>query len=98
MHTSSSCSQKAAGPENFSPFQKYSGYVGIAAAGALGAVCANVAQAEEESEHGLHAPEYAWNHTGFFDAFDHAAIRRGHQVYQQVCTYQMSSPGLGGDE
>ena len=50
-----------------------------AAAGGLGFVLA-----EEESEHGLHAPEYPWSHNGWFSAYDHASIRRGHQVYQQV--------------
>ena len=39
----------------------------------------------DEAEHGLHAPEYSWPHEGLFDSYDHASIRRGHQVYQQVC-------------
>jgi ubiquinol-cytochrome c reductase cytochrome c1 subunit len=39
----------------------------------------------DEAEHGLHAPSYTWPHDGFFSAYDAAAIRRGHQVYQQVC-------------
>ena len=34
---------------------------------------------------GLHAPQYPWDHAGLFSAYDHAAIRRGHQVYSQVC-------------
>ena len=33
----------------------------------------------------LHPPAYDWDHKGIFNAFDHAAIRRGHQVYTQVC-------------
>eukprot|EP00055_Hartaetosiga_balthica_P007278 m.24748 g.24748 ORF g.24748 m.24748 type:complete len:297 (+) comp5694_c0_seq1:72-962(+) len=33
----------------------------------------------------LHPPSYPWSHNGMFDALDHASIRRGHQVYQQVC-------------
>jgi len=33
----------------------------------------------------LHAPSYKWDHHGPFSSFDHAAIRRGHQVYTQVC-------------
>ena len=40
---------------------------------------------EEESELGLHPPHYPWPHEGLFSAYDHAAIRRGHQVYSQVC-------------
>lgn len=33
----------------------------------------------------LHAAQYPWEHEGYFSAYDAAAIRRGHQVYQQVC-------------
>lgn len=33
----------------------------------------------------LHAPSYDWSHKGPMSSFDHAAIRRGHQVYQQIC-------------
>ena len=40
---------------------------------------------EEEAEHGLHPPQYPWSHNGYFSSYDHAAIRRGHQVYTQVC-------------
>ncbi|KAK9822954.1 hypothetical protein WJX74_008523 [Apatococcus lobatus] len=45
----------------------------------------SLAIAEEEADHGLHAPEFPWSHSGFFSAYDHASIRRGHQVYSQVC-------------
>ena len=55
---------------------------GAAVAGALGGV--GVILAEDEAEHGLHAPQYPWSHNGFFSAYDHASIRRGHQVYTQV--------------
>ena len=33
----------------------------------------------------MHAPGYEWYHTGLFSSFDHAALRRGFQVYRQVC-------------
>ncbi|EGD80800.1 cytochrome c1 [Salpingoeca rosetta] len=33
----------------------------------------------------LHPAAYPWSHNGMLDSFDHASIRRGHQVYQQVC-------------
>ena len=39
----------------------------------------------DEAEHGLHSAQYPWPHEGFFDSYDHQSIRRGHQVYQQVC-------------
>ena len=55
--------------------------LGVASAAGFGAY----ALAEEESEHGLHAPNYPWDHEGYFSSYDHQSIRRGHQVYQQVC-------------
>jgi ubiquinol-cytochrome c reductase cytochrome c1 subunit len=54
--------------------------IGAAAVGGVG-----FALMEEESELGLHPPSYPWPHNGWFSAYDHAAIRRGHQVYSQVC-------------
>merc|ERR1712079_940812 len=32
-----------------------------------------------------HAPHLPWSHSGNFDSLDHASIRRGYQVYKQVC-------------
>lgn len=40
------------------------------------------AMAEEES---VHPPHYPWNHAGKMDTFDAASIRRGYEVYRQVC-------------
>jgi len=31
-------------------------------------------------------PSYPWNHRFPWQSFDHASIRRGHQVYTQVCS------------
>jgi mono/diheme cytochrome c family protein len=33
----------------------------------------------------LHAPAYPWSFNGFFNSYDAASIRRGHQVYTQIC-------------
>lgn len=44
-----------------------------------------VAYASDEAEHGLECPSYPWPHQGILSSYDHASIRRGHQVYQQVC-------------
>jgi len=33
----------------------------------------------------LHAPSLNWSHSGMFDSLDHASVRRGYQVYKQVC-------------
>jgi cytochrome c1 len=54
-----------------------------AAAAAVGAGT-HIALAEDEAEHGLHAPKHPWSHEGPFSSYDHASIRRGYQVYQQV--------------
>ncbi|SCV03638.1 LAMI_0H09758g1_1 [Lachancea mirantina] len=43
------------------------------------------AEAMTAAEHGLHAPSFAWSHNGPFETFDHASIRRGYQVYREVC-------------
>ncbi|KAF8801301.1 hypothetical protein BYT27DRAFT_7174337 [Phlegmacium glaucopus] len=37
------------------------------------------------SDEGLHPPAYPWSHKGILDTFDHASIRRGYQVYREVC-------------
>lgn len=50
-------------------------------AGMFGASC--IATANEVGD-GMHSPEYPWPHEGIFDGYDHASIRRGHQVYTQV--------------
>jgi len=39
----------------------------------------------DEAEHGLASAQYPWPHNGVFSSYDHASIRRGHMVYQQVC-------------
>jgi len=42
-------------------------------------------RANSPAEVGLHPAEYNWSHKGLFDTFDHASIRRGYQVYREVC-------------
>ncbi|KAF2842698.1 cytochrome c1, mitochondrial precursor [Patellaria atrata CBS 101060] len=37
------------------------------------------------TEEGLHATKYPWVHTKWSKTFDHQALRRGFQVYQEVC-------------
>lgn len=37
------------------------------------------------SDAAIHPPEQPWSHKGFLEAFDAASLRRGHQVYTQVC-------------
>lgn len=33
----------------------------------------------------IHAPAFPWSHSGAMASYDTASIRRGHQVYAQVC-------------
>jgi ubiquinol-cytochrome c reductase cytochrome c1 subunit len=44
-----------------------------------------VAHASTPAEEGLHATAYPWVHEQWFKTFDHQALRRGFQVYQEVC-------------
>ena len=37
-------------------------------------------------DEGLHSPSPPWSHSGLFDTFDHSSIRRGYQVYREVCS------------
>lgn len=34
----------------------------------------------------LHPPKLPWSHNGHLSSLDHASIRRGYQVYKQVCS------------
>ncbi|OBZ90914.1 Cytochrome c1, heme protein, mitochondrial, partial [Choanephora cucurbitarum] len=38
------------------------------------------------ADEGLHPPTHPWPHSGPLSTFDHAAIRRGYQVYREVCS------------
>ncbi|KAI9597517.1 cytochrome c1 [Syncephalis fuscata] len=40
----------------------------------------------ETADTGMHAPHYPWSFNSPFKTFDHAAIRRGYQVYKEVCS------------
>jgi len=44
-----------------------------------------VAYAAAPAEEGLHATAYPWEHEKLTKTFDHAALRRGFQVYREVC-------------
>lgn len=58
----------------------------LGAAGAVGLGLLSSIALADEAEHGLHAPDFPWPHDGFFSSYDHRSIRRGFQVYQQVCS------------
>jgi len=52
--------------------------------GVGGAVAYQLDQ-EVKADLTLHAPALPWSHNGVFNSLDHASVRRGYQVYKQVC-------------
>ncbi|XP_045791073.1 cytochrome c1-2, heme protein, mitochondrial isoform X1 [Trifolium pratense] len=54
-------------------------------AGVSGLLSFATTASADEAEHGLAAPSYPWPHEGILSSYDHASVRRGHQVYTQVC-------------
>jgi len=60
----------------------------LAAAGmfsGLGAAVAYSLDKEVRADLTIHPPKLPWTHSGPLDSFDHSSIRRGYQVYKQVC-------------
>lgn len=62
------------------PLWQVVGGVSIGAAAVLSLPTASANDLE------LHPPHYPWDHKGYFDSFDHASVRRGYQVYKEVCS------------
>ncbi|CAG2116885.1 unnamed protein product, partial [Medioppia subpectinata] len=56
----------------------------VAGVGAIGLYYA-LDQSVKASDLELHPPAYPWSHNGFIKGFDHQSIRRGYEVYKQVC-------------
>ncbi|TKA77690.1 Cytochrome c1, heme protein, mitochondrial [Friedmanniomyces simplex] len=44
------------------------------------------AYAMTPQEEGLHPPKYPWEHEKLYKTFDHGTLRRGFQVYREVCS------------
>ncbi|KAF8932580.1 cytochrome c1 [Dissophora ornata] len=57
---------------------------GVATVGALAYLSMESVDANMAAD-GLHAPVYPWEHKKNLATFDHAAVRRGYQVYKEVC-------------
>ncbi|KAG0256618.1 cytochrome c1, partial [Linnemannia exigua] len=57
---------------------------GVATVSALAYMSMETVDANMAAD-GLHAPVYPWDHKKNLATFDHAAIRRGYQVYKEVC-------------
>jgi len=58
---------------------------GVLAAGSLG-IGYTLSQAVNAEDYNLHPPHFDWSHKGHLQSLDHASIRRGYQVYKQVCS------------
>jgi len=56
----------------------------LGVAGGVAGVVSRVPRAECSDDH-IPAPDYSWSHQGALSSFDYASIRRGFQVYRQVC-------------
>nr|XP_056710547.1 cytochrome c1, heme protein, mitochondrial [Euleptes europaea] len=59
--------------------------LGVLTAGGAGLALA-LHTAVNAGELELHPPNYPWSHSGMLSALDHSSIRRGYQVYKQVCS------------
>uniref|UniRef100_A0AAR2ITZ0 Cytochrome c1, heme protein, mitochondrial n=1 Tax=Pygocentrus nattereri TaxID=42514 RepID=A0AAR2ITZ0_PYGNA len=58
--------------------------LGVLTAGGAGLALV-LHQSVKASDLELHPPSYPWSHNGLLSSLDHASIRRGYQVYKQVC-------------
>nr|XP_016934657.1 cytochrome c1, heme protein, mitochondrial [Drosophila suzukii] len=65
--------------------KKLIGAVG-AITGGVGALLFALEQSVQASGGEVHAHAQGWNHKGLFDALDHQSVRRGYEVYKQVCS------------
>ncbi|PIK49667.1 putative cytochrome c1, heme protein, mitochondrial [Apostichopus japonicus] len=59
------------------------GAFGALTAGGAGVVTA--LHVSVNADENVHPPSLDWSHNGVFNALDHKSIRRGYQVYRQVC-------------
>uniref|UniRef100_A0A8C5D0D2 Cytochrome c1, heme protein, mitochondrial n=1 Tax=Gouania willdenowi TaxID=441366 RepID=A0A8C5D0D2_GOUWI len=59
--------------------------LGVVTAGGAG-LALMLHQSVKASDLELHPPNYPWSHAGPLSSLDHASIRRGYEVYKQVCS------------
>ena len=60
----------------------------LAGVGSIGAYLytQNTVSANSPAENGLHSPVYPWPQSGMLQTYDHQSLRRGYQVYREVCS------------
>ncbi|KAA8643658.1 ubiquinol--cytochrome-c reductase catalytic subunit CYT1 [Aspergillus tanneri] len=89
--TSSRASSSTAGAESASSPFHLTLTASVATAAAIGSAAwyyhlyGQEAFASTPAEEGLHPTAYPWEHAKWTKTFDHAALRRGFQVYREVC-------------
>lgn len=76
--------------QNFSTSRAWTKSQKLATAGGLvvggaGALLFALDQSVSASGTEVHPSEMPWSHKGVFNSLDHASIRRGYEVYKQVC-------------
>ncbi|XP_065360461.1 cytochrome c1, heme protein, mitochondrial [Calliphora vicina] len=54
--------------------------------GGVGALIYAMEQSVDASGTEVHPPSMPWSHNGLIAALDHASVRRGYEVYKQVCS------------
>ncbi|KAM7355180.1 cytochrome c1 [Cochliomyia hominivorax] len=54
--------------------------------GGVGALIYAMEQSVDASGTEVHPPAMPWSHNGLISALDHASVRRGYEVYKQVCS------------
>ncbi|XP_046992522.1 cytochrome c1, heme protein, mitochondrial [Schistocerca americana] len=53
--------------------------------GGVGALAIALDRSVKAADLDLHPPKQPWPHNGLFQSLDHASVRRGYEVYKQVC-------------
>jgi len=87
INTAANCYRlfSSSGPSNTQRNTLKWAAAGVLAAGSLG-IGYTLSQAVNAEDYNLHPPHFEWSHKGHLQSLDHASIRRGYQVYKQVCS------------
>lgn len=67
-------------------WRRLAGSATILAGGTAVALTAAEFSSVQAADLELHSSHYPWSHSGYLSTFDHSSMRRGYQVYQQVCS------------
>jgi len=75
-----------AATEQIPHWKRLASAAGVFSVGTVGAIAYAESLPLMAEEEVLHPPHYGWNHSAIDETFDHASIRRGYEVYRQVCS------------